>query len=67
MAVVRVGVTIARGRQVWRLVVDQWQVRSFGWWPTGRNPRWGWADVDADVVPGEVRRCAAGMLPGRST
>lgn len=50
-----VGKTIQRGKQLWRVARGDWFVQTFGWHPTGPNPRYVWQYVPDDDVPQDLK------------
>jgi len=53
-----VGRTIQHGKQLWRVMRGDWYVQTFGWHPTGVNPRYSWQYVPENKVPKDVKEIA---------
>ncbi len=55
--------TIQQGRAQYRVnEAGNWQVKRFGWFPTGHNPRWEWGHTDTNSVPEEAAAVARAHL-----
>lgn len=50
-----VGRTIQHGNQLWKVTNGDWYVQTFGWHPTGANPRYSWLFVSQHKVPTDVK------------